>query len=74
MRPRSRRNLSPVTDRELPEEGEIWEKRKTGERFEVWDTSPRWVTIYPLRAGNRRAVDVITHNFFQEYVRVGEDD
>lgn len=52
----------------MPAKGEVWVKRKTGERFEVWATGPRWITVYPLRGGNRRPVDVVTHNFFQEYV------
>jgi hypothetical protein len=54
-------------DKRLPEPGETWVRRKTGERFEVWDAFPRWVIVYPHRAGNRRPVHVITHNFFQEF-------
>jgi hypothetical protein len=61
-----------VPERELPEPHTIWVKRKTGEHFEIWGAGPRWVTVYPLRPGNRRPVDVITHNFFQEFVPEGQ--
>lgn len=50
-----------MPDQPLPESGEIWIKRKTGERFEVWSSYPRWVIVYPLRDGNRRSVHVITN-------------
>jgi hypothetical protein len=63
-----------VADRELPEAGTVWTQRKTGERFEVWDSFPRWVIVYPLRPGNRRPVHVITHNFFQEFVPTDLDE
>lgn len=60
--------VSSMPERELPQPGEVWVKRKTGERFEVWSSFPRWVIVYPLREGNRRQVHVITNNFLQEYV------
>jgi hypothetical protein len=50
-----------------PEPREIWVKRKTGERFEVWNVFERWVIVYPERGGNRRPIHVITHNFLQEF-------
>jgi hypothetical protein len=56
-----------MVEKPLPEPGQTWIRRKTGERFEVWAVSPRWVVVYPLRAGNRRPVDVIAHNFGQEF-------
>lgn len=58
-----------MSELRLPEPGESWTKRKTGERFEVWAVYPRWVVVYPERAGNRRPVHVITHNFLQEFER-----
>jgi hypothetical protein len=57
-----------------PERGEIWIKRQTSERVEVWTVNQRWVTIYPQRSGNRRPVDVITHNFLQEFLPADEQD
>jgi hypothetical protein len=66
---REHRYRSGMPDQPLPEYGEIWVKRKTGERFEVWSSHPRWVIVHPLRDGNRRPVHVITNNFFQEFVR-----
>jgi hypothetical protein len=36
-----------------PERGEIWVKRKTGERFEVWSVHDRWVIVYPERSGKQ---------------------
>jgi hypothetical protein len=63
-----------MADRPLLAEGEIWTQRKTGERFEVWSAFPRWVIVYPLRAGNRRPVHVITHNFFQEFIPAEDDE
>lgn len=48
-----------------PDPREIWIKRKTGERFEVWSVFERWVIVYPEHGGNRRPVHVITHNFLQ---------
>jgi hypothetical protein len=57
-----------MPDRPLPESGEIWIKRKTGERFEVQSSYPRSVVAYPLQAGNRRPIHVITNNCFQEFV------
>jgi len=57
-----------MPEREMPERGEVWVKRKSGERFEVWAAYPRWIVVYPLLDGNRRPIHVITNNFFQEYV------
>ena len=57
-----------------PQPREIWVKRKTGERFEVWSAFERWVIIYPERSGNRRHVHVITHNFLQEFQPAEEDE
>jgi hypothetical protein len=52
----------------MPEPGEIWQRRKTGELFEVWSVYERWVVVYADRPGNRRPVHVITHNFLQGFV------
>jgi hypothetical protein len=57
-----------------PEPREIWIKRKTGERFEVWSVFERWVIVYPERSGNRRPVHVITHNFLQEFLPAEDDE
>jgi hypothetical protein len=62
-----RPDLLWTTRRVSPEPGETWIRRKTGERFEVWGVSARWVDLYPHRPGNRRPIDVITHNFLQEF-------
>ena len=52
-----------MPEREMPERGEVWVKRKSGERFEVWAAYPRWIVVYPLLDGNRRPIHVITNNF-----------
>lgn len=60
--------MSPGRTRSQKSRGEVWVKRKSGERFEVWAAYPRWIVVYPLLDQNRRPIHVITNNFFQEYV------
>ncbi|MDA0164112.1 hypothetical protein OM076_27815 [Solirubrobacter ginsenosidimutans] len=51
----------------LPEPGEVWVKRKTGERYEVMYAFPKMVGLRPLRADRTRPVQFRPNNLFQEY-------
>jgi hypothetical protein len=56
-----------VTEVPLPDAGEVWIKRKTGERFEVMWAFPKMVGLRPLREDRTRPIQLRPNNLFQEY-------
>ena len=57
-----------MDERPLPQEGEVWVKRQTGDRFEVMYAYPKMVGLRPLRPDRTRPVQMRPNNIFQEYV------